>query len=162
VSRVGEIVFDRDELVRRCDAAREAGMRIVLTNGAFDLLHVGHVRALADARSRGDLLVVALNDDASVGRLKGDGRPMVPCTERAEVVAALACVDYVHPFAEDDVGPLLRALRPQVHAKGRDYAVDTVPERAVAREVGAEIAIVGDGKDHSATDLIARIRALGR
>ncbi len=155
---MGEIVADRAELVRRCDRLRAEGRRIVLTNGAFDLLHVGHVRALADAASRGDVLVVGVNDDASVRRLKGEGRPVVPAGERAEVLAALAAVDYVHVFAEGDVRPLLRALRPHVHAKGRDYTVETVPERETAREVGAEIAIVGDPKDHSSTDLLARVR----
>ncbi len=155
---MGEVVAERADLVRRCDGLRAQGKRIVLTNGAFDLLHVGHVRALADAASRGDLLVVGVNDDASVRRLKGPGRPVVPAAERAELLAALACVDLVHIFPEGDVRPLLRALRPHVHAKGRDYTVETVPERETAREVGAEIAIVGDPKDHSSTDLLARVR----
>ncbi|MHC4547592.1 MAG: adenylyltransferase/cytidyltransferase family protein [Planctomycetota bacterium] len=155
---MGEIVADRDELARRCRALRERGSRIVLTNGAFDLLHVGHVRALQDARRRGDVLVVAVNDDDSVRRLKGKGRPVVPAAERAEVVAALGCVDYVHVFGESDVRPLLRLLRPAVHAKGRDYTQETVPEQETAREVGAEIVIVGDPKDHSVTDLVERLR----
>ena len=158
---MGEVVADRDELKRRCAALRVEGKRIVLTNGAFDLLHVGHVRSLQDARARGDVLIVAINDDASVRRLKGPGRPVVPAAERAEVVAALACVDYLHVFAEDDVVALLRLLRPHVHAKGHDYTVETVPERETALEVGAEIAIVGDPKDHSASDLIARVLERG-
>jgi rfaE bifunctional protein nucleotidyltransferase chain/domain len=154
---VGAIVRGRAELKRRCDARKAEGKRVVLTNGAFDLLHVGHVRALTEARSKGDVLVVAVNGDASVRRLKGEGRPVVPAAERAELLAALLCVDLVHVFEEDDVAPLLRLLKPHVHAKGRDYTAGNVPERAVAREVGAEIAIVGDPKDHSVTDLLRRI-----
>ena len=153
---MGEIL-DRVTLARRCEALKAKGKRVVLTNGAFDLLHVGHVRALVEARSKGDVLVVAVNGDASVRRLKGEGRPVVPAAERAELLAALACVDLVHVFEEDDVGVLLRLLRPNVHAKGRDYTKENVPERAVAQEVGAEIAIVGDPKDHSVTDLLKRI-----
>jgi len=155
---VGERIDDRAELVRRCEALRAGGRRIVLTNGAFDLLHVGHVRALADARARGDVLVVGVNDDASVRALKGPRRPVVPADERAELLCALACVDFVHVFPERDVAPLMRALRPDVHAKGRDYAVDTVPEREIAKEIGAEIAIVGDEKDHSVSALLERLR----
>jgi len=153
---VGDIC-DRNELSRRCAALKAKGKRIVLTNGAFDLLHVGHVRALKEAKSKGDVLVVAVNGDASVRRLKGEGRPVVPAAERAELLAALACVDLVHVFEEDDVGVLLRLLRPHVHAKGRDYTAENVPERAVAAEIGAEVAIVGDPKDHSVTDLLRRI-----
>jgi len=158
---VGSVLADRRELARRCEGLRREGKRIVLTNGAFDLLHVGHVRALQDARARGDVLVVAVNSDASVRRLKGPGRPIVPQAERAELLAALACVDFVHVFDEPDVTALLRLLRPAVHAKGRDYTTGNVPERDVALEVGAEIAIVGDPKDHSVTDLIGRIRGSG-
>lgn len=157
---MGEIV-DRAELLRRCEALKANGKRIVLTNGAFDLIHVGHVRALKDARSRGDVLVVGVNGDASVRRLKGAGRPVVPAAERAELLASLSCVDLVHVFEEDDVAVLLRLVRPHVHAKGRDYTKENVPERAVAQEVGAEIAIVGDPKDHSVTDLLKRITGRG-
>ncbi|MGH7162280.1 MAG: adenylyltransferase/cytidyltransferase family protein [Planctomycetota bacterium] len=155
---MGEVVARRDALVARCDALKAQGLRVVLTNGGFELLHVGHVRALKDARSLGDVLVVAVNDDASLARLKGPGRPVVPAAERAELLAALECVDFVHVFPESDVRPLLRSLRPHVHAKGRDYAVETVPERDTAREVGAEVAIVGDEKDHSVTRLLERLR----
>ena len=150
---MAEVVSSLDQLTARC-----RGRRTVLTNGAFDLLHVGHVRALTEARALGDVLVVAVNDDASVRRLKGPGRPVVPAAERVELVAALACVDYVFAFDGDDVGAILRHLRPAVHAKGRDYTVETVPEREVALEVGAEIVIVGDPKDHSVTDLLRRLR----
>ena len=155
---MGEIVGNLDHLVARCGYLKTQGVRLVLTNGAFDVLHVGHIRALEDARGLGDVLLVAVNDDASVRALKGPGRPVVPAAERAEIVAALKCVDFVHIFAAADVGELLRALRPDVHAKGHDYTVETVPEREIALEVGAEIAIVGDPKDHSATEIIKRIR----
>jgi len=154
---VAEIVADRGALARRCDELRAKGKRIVLTNGVFDLLHVGHVRALREARALGDVLVVAVNDDASVRRLKGAGRPIMPAVERAEILAALSSVDFVHIFSEDDVGPILRALRPDVHAKGRDYTSETVPERAVAGEIGAKVVIVGDSKEHSVTGLVRRI-----
>lgn len=150
---MGELVVSRDELVRRC-----RGRRVVLTNGCFDILHVGHVRALKDAAELGELLVVAINDDESVRRLKGAGRPLVPMEERAEILCALEGVDFVHPFPEPDVSALLRALRPAVHAKGSDYTKKTVPERETALEVGAEIAIVGDPKDHSVSDLLERMR----
>ena len=153
-------IVDRDEVVSRCAALRAEGRRVVLTNGAFDLLHVGHVRALQDAASYGDVLVVAVNDDASVRHNKGPGRPIVPATERAEVLAALGCVGLVHIFPEPDVCAILRAIRPHAHATGRDYSVETGPERATAIEVGAEIAIVGDEKDHSVTDILSRVRAL--
>jgi len=132
---------------------RDPGLRIVLANGCFDLLHVGHVRYLEDARSRGDLLIVALNTDDSVRALKGPGRPRVPLAERAELVAALRCVDFVTSFGEPTVEALLRALRPDVHAKGRDYTTDTVPEAAVDRELGIEIAICGDPKAHASSGL---------
>ena len=155
---MGEVVHDREEMVARCEALRAAGKRIVLSNGAFDLLHVGHVRALEDARGHGDVLVVGVNDDDSVRSLKGAGRPVVPAGERAELVAALGCVDLVHVFSEIDVSALLHALRPHVHAKGRDYSEKTVPERETALELGIEIAIVGDPKDHSVTELLERLK----
>ena len=154
----GRFVPDHAELERLVAAARAAGKRVVFTNGGFEILHVGHVRSLRDARSRGDLLVVAVNSDASVRRNKGAGRPVVPEAERAEVLCALECVDLVTVFDEPTVDGLLRRLRPAVHAKGSDYTTETVPERATAKEVGAEIAIVGDPKDHATSDLLERIR----
>jgi rfaE bifunctional protein nucleotidyltransferase chain/domain len=138
---------------------RRAGRRIVLTNGAFDLLHVGHVRALEEAATLGGVLVVAVNSDAGVRAAKGAGRPVVPERERAEMVAALACVDHVMLFHDATVDRLLEALRPDVHAKGRDYTVDTVPERATAQRLGIETAIVGDAKEHSSSVLVARAGA---
>ena len=154
---MGELILERDALSARVAALRADGRSLVLTNGAFELLHVGHVRSLEDARVQGDVLLVAINDDASVRRLKGEGRPVVPALERAEVLCALGCVDWVHIFGEDDVSALLRLLVPDVHAKGRDYSEETVPERDVAREVGTRIAIVGDPKDHSTSDLLRRM-----
>jgi rfaE bifunctional protein nucleotidyltransferase chain/domain len=139
---------------------RRAGQRIVLANGCFDLLHVGHVRYLHAARELGDRLIVGVNSDDSVRALKGDSRPLMPADERAEILAALADVDAVVIFSERDVRPLIRELRPDIHAKGTDYTPDTVPERDAVAEVGGRVAIVGDPKDHSATDIIrSRMKA---
>ena len=151
-------VLSRVDLATRVAADRAAGRTITFANGAFDLLHVGHVRYLEGAAQEGDVLVVAVNDDASVRALKGDGRPELAAEARAELVAALRCVDYVVIFPELTVGPLLEALHPDVHCKGTDYTVDTVPERETVRAYGGRIAIVGDPKDHSTRDLLARIR----
>jgi D-glycero-beta-D-manno-heptose 1-phosphate adenylyltransferase len=153
---VGSIVT-RDELLRRAGQDRAAGRTIAFANGAFDLLHVGHVRYLQAAAQEADVLVVAINDDASVRGLKGSGRPIMTDCDRAELVAALRCVDYVVIFPEPTVGPLLEALRPDVHCKGTDYTVDSVPEREVVKAYGGRTAIVGDPKDHSTRDLLARI-----
>ena len=154
----GRFVADHDEVARLVAEAKAAGKRVVFTNGGFELLHVGHVRSLRDARSRGDLLVVAVNSDASVRRNKGAGRPVVPAGERVEVLCALSSVDLVTVFDDPTVDALLRRVRPSVHAKGTDYTPETVPERETVREIGAEIAIVGDPKDHATTDLLERIR----
>jgi rfaE bifunctional protein nucleotidyltransferase chain/domain len=132
---------------------RARGKRVVLGNGCFDLLHVGHLRYLEDARSRGDFLIIALNTDESIRALKGAGQPLVPLAERAELLLGLACVDRVLPFDELTLEDTLRVLRPDVHAKGPDYTPDTVPEALVDRELGIEIAICGDPKDHSSTEL---------
>jgi D-glycero-beta-D-manno-heptose 1-phosphate adenylyltransferase len=130
----------------------------VLANGCFDLLHVGHVRYLEAARALGDVLVVALNGDKSVAALKGPGRPLIPLAERAELVGALGCVDHVVAFDEPTLEATLRTLRPAVHAKGTDYTPENLPERAVDAELGIEIAICGDPKDHDSSALIARRR----
>ena len=153
---MGEVMA-RDELVARARQARAAGQSVAFANGVFDLLHVGHVRYLEAAAQEADLLVVAINDDDSVRRLKGEGRPLMPASDRAELVAALRCVDYVVVFPELTVGPLLEALRPDVHCKGTDYTVESVPERDIVRGYGGRTAIVGDPKDHSTRDLLARI-----
>src|SRR5688500_5616231 len=150
-------VLTRNELVRETHNDRAAGRTIAFANGAFDLLHVCHVRYLEAAAQQADVLVVAVNDDDSVRGLKGEGRPIMTAPDRAELVAALRCVDYVVIFAESTVGPLLEALRPDVHCKGTDYTVDSVPERAIVQAYGGRTAIVGDPKDHSTRDLLARI-----
>ena len=138
-------------------AERAQGHTIAFANGCFDLLHVGHVRYLESAAAEADRLVVAINDDASVERLKGRNRPIMAADHRAELVAALRCVDYVVIFPEPTVGPLLEALHPDVHCKGTDYTVDSVPERSIVQAYGGRTAIVGDPKDHSTRDLLGRI-----
>lgn len=150
-------LLDRATARQRAAALRQEGAVIVLANGAFDLLHVGHVRYLAAARALGDALFVAVNSDASVARLKGPGRPVVPERERVELLSHLACVDYLVVFDESTVAEVLRDLRPHIHAKGTDYTVDSVPERAVVAEWGGNTAICGDPKDHATTDLVGEI-----
>ena len=158
---MGEILA-RDALIARVARDRAAGRTIAFANGCFDLLHVGHTRYLEAAAREADLLVVAINDDESVRRLKGSGRPILDAEHRAELVAALRCVDYVVIFPEPTVGPLLEALRPDVHCKGTDYTLDTVPEREIVKGYGGRIAIVGDPKDHSTRDLLGRIAGRDR
>jgi rfaE bifunctional protein nucleotidyltransferase chain/domain len=155
-----EIVLDRRELVARLDAERAAGRTIVLANGCFDLIHVGHVRYLEAAAREGDVLVVAINSDESVRRNKGLGRPLVPQDERAEVLAALRCVDYVTVFGEATADDLIRALRPNVHAKGTEWCEDNVPEVATVRAIGGRVAICGDRKSHSSTSLASRAKSI--
>jgi rfaE bifunctional protein nucleotidyltransferase chain/domain len=140
---------------------RGQGHRIVLTNGCFDLLHAGHIRYLAGAKQEGDVLIAAINSDNSVKALKGNGRPILPEQARAELVAALAVVDYVTIFDAPNVEALLADLRPDVHAKGTDYTAETVPERAVAAKLGIRVAIVGDAKRHSTRELLERVRGRG-
>jgi rfaE bifunctional protein nucleotidyltransferase chain/domain len=155
-------VLTRDQLRRRVEEWRRAGEFIILSNGCFDLLHVGHIRYLRAAKQLGGKLVVGLNADESVRGLKGQGRPLMPAAERAEILAALADVDAVVVFPEPDVRALIREIRPDIHAKGTDYTADNVPERDTVVECGGRVAIVGDPKDHSATDFIARIGRQGR
>jgi D-glycero-beta-D-manno-heptose 1-phosphate adenylyltransferase len=150
-------ILKRDELIERVKADRAAGARIILANGCFDVLHVGHVRYLAGARELGDVLVVGVNSDEQVARLKGAGRPVMPARERAEIVASLESVTYVTIFGEPTVEQLLLTLKPDVHAKGTDYTEETVPERAVVRSYGGRVAIVGDPKDHSTSEILTRI-----
>ena len=149
-----EKIFSRDALKRQVEQWRANGEAITLANGCFDLLHVGHVRYLRAARKLGGRLVVAINSDESVRALKGEGRPLMPAEERAEIVAALADVDAVIIFAERDVRALVREIRPDVHAKGTDYTAESVPERDTVIECGGRVEIVGDPKDHSATEII--------
>jgi len=150
-------ILSSEALKRRLDAHRKKGQRIVLTNGCFDLLHVGHTRYLSGAKAEGDVLVVAVNSDSGVRDLKGAGRPILPEKERAELVASLADVDYVLIFDEPNVEALLEFLRPDVHAKGTDYSLETVPERETAKRIGIRVAIVGDPKRHSTRALLSRL-----
>jgi rfaE bifunctional protein nucleotidyltransferase chain/domain len=147
-------VVTREELRRRAEAWRASGEKITLANGCFDLLHVGHVRYLRAAKQLGGRLIVGINSDDSVRALKGDGRPIMPEEERAEILAALSDVDAVVIFSEPEVRALVRELRPNVHAKGTDYTAENVPERDTVIECGGRVEIVGDPKDHSATDII--------
>lgn len=148
-----------DDALRRVADARAQGLTVALANGCFDLLHVGHVRYLAGAQAEADLLIVGVNGDDSVRRLKGPGRPLLEAPDRALLVAALRSVDQVVVFEQDDVRELLLALRPDVHCKGTDYTTETVPERDVVRSYGGRVAIVGDPKDHDTRQLIARLRS---
>ena len=150
-------VVSREDLLGIVERERREGRSIAFANGIFDLLHVGHVRYLQGAAQEADRLIVAVNDDAVAGR-KGPGRPILPAADRAELVAALRGVDYVVIFPEPTVTPLLELLRPEVHCKGTDYTIDTVPERDTVRAYGGRVAIVGDPKDHSTRDLLARLR----
>ena len=156
------VVLSRDAIAARVAAERHAGRTIAFANGVFDLLHVGHVRYLEAASREADWLVVAVNDDASVRALKGPGRPVLTAADRAELVAALRCVGAVVVFGEATVTPLLELLRPDVHCKGTDYTIDTVPERETVRAYGGRTAIVGDPKDHSTRDLLRVIREPAR
>jgi rfaE bifunctional protein nucleotidyltransferase chain/domain len=152
------VVLGENELVEAVARDRAAGRTLAFANGCFDLLHVGHVRYLQSAAAEGDRLIVAVNDDASVAALKGEGRPVQPAADRAELVAALRGVDYVVVFGDRTVERLLRLLTPDVHCKGTDYTVDSVPERAVVLAYGGRTAIVGDPKQHNTRDLLDRIR----
>lgn len=151
-------ILNENDLVGAVRAERADGRTIAFANGCFDVLHVGHVRYLADAKAQADRLVVAINDDGSVRHLKGAGRPILSASDRAEMVAAIEGVDYVVLFSDADVNRLLRLLQPDVHCKGTDYTPETVPERDTVRAYGGRIAIVGDPKDHSTRDVLARIR----
>ena len=150
-------IAGREELKRRVQTWRTQGEKITLANGCFDVFHVGHVRYLRAAKQLGGRLVVAINSDGSVRKLKGQGRPVMPAEERAEILAALADVDAVIIFDESDVRALVRELRPDIHAKGTDYTADSVPERDTVIECGGRVEIVGDPKDHSATEMIRNI-----
>ena len=151
-------VLPLEALLAAVAPLRAAAKTIAMANGLFDLVHVGHLRYLEDASREADVLVVAVNADASCRALKGPDRPIVPQDERAELIAGFRCVDYVVIFEERTVEPLLRALRPDVHCKGTDYTAETVPEREIARELGIRVAITGDPKRHATRDLIKQIR----
>lgn len=151
---VHQKILSRDQLRERVEEWRRSGARVTLANGCFDLLHVGHVRYLHAARELGGKLVVAVNSDDSVRGLKGAGRPLMPAEERSEILSALTDVDAVVIFSENDVRALIREIRPDFHAKGTDYTVDSVPERDEVEACGGRVAIVGDPKDHSASEII--------
>ena len=154
------IILDRMPLIQEIKKLREqaAPPTIAMANGLFDILHVGHLRYLEAASKEADLLLVAVNNDESARSLRGEGKPIVPGVERAELLAGLRCVDYVTLFPELSVEPLLESIRPNVHCKGTDYTQETLPEAALARQLGIRIAIVGDPKDHATTDIIQKIR----
>jgi rfaE bifunctional protein nucleotidyltransferase chain/domain len=154
---VASLILDREALVARITAEKAQGSKIVLANGCFDVLHAGHVRYLEGARALGDLLVVGINSDEQVGRLKGAGRPIMAEHDRAELVASLAAVDLVTIFDEPTVTELLLAIKPDVHAKGTDYTEETVPERDVVRSYGGSVRIVGDPKNHSTSELLRKV-----
>jgi rfaE bifunctional protein nucleotidyltransferase chain/domain len=150
-------ILTREELKHQVESWRAQGEKITLANGCFDVLHVGHIRYLRAAKHLGGRLVVAINADESVRALKGRGRPLMPAEERAEILAALSDVDAIVIFSEPDVAALIREIRPDIHAKGTDYTAQNVPEREVVSECGGRVAIVGDPKDHSATEIIRRL-----
>lgn len=152
-------ILDRTELKQAVDTARKEGSRIILANGCFDLFHAGHIRYLAGAKSLGGMLVVGINSDTQVTALKGVGRPFIPQEERAEIISAFRFVDVVTVFHEPTVEELIRLIRPDFHAKGTDYTPESVPERDIVKEYGGKVAIVGDPKDHSSTELIAAVSA---
>ncbi len=151
-------VLERTRLIARAMVERRKGSKIVLANGCFDLIHAGHIRYLEGAKALGDVLIVGINSDEQVTIQKGDGRPFMPEDERAEMIAALRCVDFVTVFPEATVEELLLALKPDFHAKGTDYTEETVPEREIVLSYGGRVAIVGDPKDHSSTQMIESIK----
>jgi rfaE bifunctional protein nucleotidyltransferase chain/domain len=156
-SEISAPILKRRELVELANLARARGEQIILTNGCFDVLHVGHVRYLEGAKALGGFLVVGINSDEQVRMLKGDGRPVQTENERAEIIAAIRGVDAVTIFPEPKVEALIRALRPDIHAKGTDYTEENVPEREVVQSVGGRVAIVGDPKDHSSSEIISSL-----
>jgi rfaE bifunctional protein nucleotidyltransferase chain/domain len=150
--------FSREALASRIRSLKAKRKRVVFANGCFDLLHVGHLRYLEGAKKAGDVLVVALNTDASVRKLKGTSRPLMSLKERIELISALACVDYVTSFGEPNAEKTLRVLKPSIQAKGTDYTKDSVPEAALMRQLGGKVVITGDPKNHSTTDLIRKVK----
>lgn len=150
-------ILERNRLIARVSIERRRGAKIVLANGCFDLFHVGHIRYLAGAKELGDCLIVGINSDQQVRKLKGENRPFMNEAERAEIISALSFVDFVTIFDEPTVTELLRAVRPDFHAKGTDYTTESVPEREIVKEYGGRVAIVGDPKNHSSTELIQKV-----
>jgi D-glycero-beta-D-manno-heptose 1-phosphate adenylyltransferase len=157
---MGAVIKNLNDLKLIIDGEKNKGKRIVFGNGCFDILHVGHVRYLKGAKALGDLLIVAVNDDSSVTGLGKRKKVVTPANERAEIISAIDCVDYVTIFSDPTVERLLTTLKPDIHAKGTDYTVDNVPEREIVRSYGGEVAIVGDPKDHSTRDIIKVIKEI--
>ena len=157
---MGAVIRNLNDLKEVIDGEKKKGKRIVFGNGCFDILHVGHVRYLKGAKALGDLLIVAVNDDSSVTGLGKRKQVVTPASERAEIISAIDCVDYVTIFSDPTVERLLTTLKPDIHAKGTDYTVDNVPEREIVRSYGGEVAIVGDPKDHSTRDIIKVIKEI--
>lgn len=153
-------ILERPDLIERVADERSKGNKIILTNGCFDLFHVGHIRYLAGAKELGGFVITAINSDQQVRSLKGNGRPYMPETERAEIISSLRFVDAVTIFDKPTVTELLQAIHPDIHAKGTDYTTETVPEREIVRAYGGEVAIVGDPKDHSSTELIEAVKEI--
>ena len=151
-----------EELESIVKKAKDEGKTVVFGNGTFDLLHVGHIRYLRGARELGDLLILGVNDDASVRKLKNEGRPVFPLEERLEILSAISEIDYLLPFSQLTVDPVLERLKPDIHAKGTDYTQDTVPERETVKSYGGRIAIVGDPKDHSSSHLAKTVFGAGK
>ncbi len=158
MERTDHPIYERNSLIELVDKKRVSGERIILTNGCFDLFHVGHIRYLGGAKALGGFVIAAINSDRQVRSLKGKGRPFMPEDDRAEIVASLRSVDAVTIFDEPTVEELILAIRPDIHAKGTDYTTDTVPERDIVRSYGGAVEIVGDPKDHSSTALLGSIR----
>ena len=154
---IGKIVKDHEELKKIIIKHKSQGERVVFTNGCFNILHVGHIRSFQNAKDLGDILVVAVNDDTSVRLLKGDNYPVIPDDERMEILSAITYIDYLTFFSGHTVDDLLLALQPDIHAKGTDYSVNTVPERETVLSYGGKIAIVGDPKSHSSTEIMKKI-----
>ncbi len=157
-SMADKIIKDLNQLAHHIEGLKKKNKKIVFTNGGFNILHVGHIRSLRDAKSRGDVLVVAVNSDASLRLLKGEHYPIIPEDERLEILSAIECVDVLTLFSEPTVTNLLLKIKPHIHAKGTDYTKESVPERETVLSYGGEIAIVGDAKDHSSASIISRIR----
>lgn len=155
-------ILERQQLIEHVAAARSGGKPIILANGCFDVIHVGHIRYLLGAKRHGGFLVVGVNSDDQVRRLKGEHRPLIPASERAEIIAALRCVDAVTIFHEPTVEELIAAIRPDFHAKGTDYTAETVPERKIVMQYGGQVIIVGDPKEHSSTAMIEAASDRGR
>jgi len=157
-----KVIKDHKKLLQVIERLKSQGKKIVLTNGCFDLIHVGHIRCLKAAKQKGDILIVAVNSDSSSERIKEKGRPVTPEEERLEILSAIECIDYLTLFSESTVDKLITLLKPDIFAKGTDYTIENVPERDTALSIGAQIAIVGDPKKHSSSELIKTIYKINK